>query len=69
MVEIPKIATRRVAEEAIRNQLHSLEETIRQLIQMEKALPEGDHRNQLFDKIACLDSIADVIRQALDSMA
>jgi hypothetical protein len=64
--ELPKIAYRVIAEEAIRNQLHNLERTIGQLVEMAKALPEGNLRNELFDKISCLDSIGDVMRQALD---
>ena len=64
----PKIATRIVAEEAIRNQLHSRARTIGQLVKMAKALPEGDLINKLFNKVTCLDSIADVIRQTLESL-
>ena len=68
MVEIPKIATRIVAEEAIRNQLHNLEDTIASLLEFKDSLTKESERDRLFEEISALDSIADVIRQALDSL-
>jgi hypothetical protein len=53
--------------EALRSQLHNLEETIASLIDLMKALPESDVRDRLFAEISFLDSISDVMRQALDS--
>jgi hypothetical protein len=54
--------------EAIRNQISHLEEIIASLIALMKSLPDGEAREKLFNEISALDSIADVIRQALDSM-
>lgn len=68
MSESPQIAKRIVAEEAIRNQLHNLEDTIQKFVALAKPLQEGELRDRLFDRISELDSIADVIRQALDSL-
>jgi hypothetical protein len=55
--------------EALRGQLHNLEETIADLLEFYKSMPEGEHRDRLFYEISALDSIADVTRQALDSTA
>jgi len=66
MVDVPKIATRRAAEEALRNQLHKLEETIGRLIRLKNSLEKGLLRDRLLAEISALDSIADVMRQALD---
>ena len=52
--------------EALRNQLHNLEETIGRLLEMTKSLPEGETRNWLLEEISALGLIADVIRQAVD---
>jgi hypothetical protein len=68
MVNIPKIATRIAAEEALRNQLRDLEETIGSLVRLAKFQPEGTLRDRLFEEIGNLDSIADIMRQALDSL-
>jgi hypothetical protein len=67
-MEPPKVAYCVIAEEAIRNQLHHLEETIGRLIRLKDALDESSFRDRLLEEINALDSIADVIRQALDSM-
>jgi hypothetical protein len=53
--------------ESLRSQLHNLEETIAGLLELRESMPEGEYRDRLFNQISCLDSIADVIRQALDS--
>ncbi|MBZ5500136.1 MAG: hypothetical protein LAP85_27390 [Acidobacteriia bacterium] len=55
--------------EALRIQLGNLEETIADLLHIALARPAGELRDQLVDKISCLDSIADVLRQALDAIA
>ena len=68
MGDIPKIATRIAAEEILRNQLRDLEETIGSLVRLAKSQPEGELRDKLFEEISTLDSIADVMRQALDSL-
>lgn len=59
--------TTRAALESIRGQLHNLEETIGRVVQLQKSLPEGPGSDQLWEEISALDSIADVMRQALDS--
>jgi hypothetical protein len=64
----PKIPTRMAAEEALRRQLHNLEETIGRLIRLKDSLPQGTVRNRILAEISALDSIADVQRQALDSL-
>jgi hypothetical protein len=56
------------AEETLRNQLRDLEETIGRLVRLAKSRPEGKLRDRLFEEISSLDSIADVMRQALDSL-
>ena len=60
--------TERASIEALRNCLHNLEETIASLVSMTTPLTEGGTRDQLFDEISNLDSIADVMRQALDAV-
>jgi hypothetical protein len=69
MIDTLKRVISIAAEEALRNQLHNLEETISGLLQLAKSLPEGEIRARLIDKISALDSISDVMRQALDSMS
>ncbi len=68
MVEISKIATRIIAEVAIRDKVKYLEETIGGIVLIAKSLPEGDQRNALFDEISNLDVIAETIKEALDSL-
>jgi hypothetical protein len=48
--------------------LHNLKQTISDLVPLAKSQPEGDLRNRLFEETSALDSIADSIRQALDSL-
>jgi hypothetical protein len=62
------IARRIIATEAIRNQLENLEETIGSLHRLSLATPRDAKWNEVRDVVICLDSIADVMRQALDSM-
>jgi hypothetical protein len=59
--EPAEIATRIAAGEALRGQLHNLEETIARLLKYIKPLPEGEFRDKLFDEVSCLDSIGDVM--------
>lgn len=54
---------------AIRNQHHNLEETIASLVDVTLSQPVGKLRNALLQEVSCLDSIADLMRQALDSVA
>jgi hypothetical protein len=56
MVEIRPIATRLVAEEILRNRLDNLVEVITKLVTLAQSLPEGEIRNQLFDRISDLVS-------------
>lgn len=51
------------------NRVHNFEETIARLSRRQKSLPEGLGRDQLLEEISALDSIADVMRQALDQPA
>jgi hypothetical protein len=51
--------------EAIRICLRNLEGTIASLLQFRLLLPEGPLRDRLIDGVSSLDSIADVMRQAL----
>lgn len=53
--------------EALRSCQGSLEEIIANLLALLKSMPEGNYRDGLFEQISCLDSISDVMRQALDS--
>jgi hypothetical protein len=53
--------------EALRSELHNLEESVTSLLELIKSLPEGEIRNKFLDEVSALDFIADVIRQALDS--
>lgn len=69
MSEFPPIATRLAAQEAIRNQQHNLEDEIRRLMESAQSLPEGKIHSKLIDEISALDSITDVIPQALESIA
>jgi len=54
--------------DALRGQLHNLEQTTGRLVRLQKSLPESLVRDRLLEEINALDSIADVIRQALDSI-
>jgi hypothetical protein len=53
--------------QVIRKQLGHLEETIVDLHQETLSAPRDPAWDQVRDVVSCLDSIADVIRQALDS--
>lgn len=53
--EPPEIATRIAAIEALRAQLHNLEETIANLLELLKSLPEGELRDKLFNVLCELD--------------
>jgi hypothetical protein len=52
--------------EAIRKFLLSLEVTIGRLNTITMQAPLGDQWGQVRDEVSCLDSIGDVMRQALD---
>ncbi len=51
----------------IRDQLRNFEESVAQLLELAKLLPAGDLKQELFYEVGYLDSIADAIRQRLDS--
>jgi hypothetical protein len=53
---------------ALRAQPRNLEKTVASLLQLAIAQPEGPLRDRLVDKVSSLDSIADVMRKALDAM-
>jgi hypothetical protein len=53
--------------EALRKCQDGLVEVIGGLVGFADSLPQGATRDHLFDKISSLDSIADVMRQALDA--
>lgn len=53
---------------AIRKQQHNLEETVASLLELTLSQPVGDLRERLLEEVSCLDSIGDLIRQALDSV-
>jgi len=40
---------------------------LHRLLELAKSLPEGEIWNKFFDELSALDSIGDVMRQALDS--
>ena len=67
-IDVPPIARRILSEEMLRNQLANLVETISKLVTLAKSLPEGEIRNELYDRISELNSIADVQGKALDSL-
>jgi len=52
---------------AIQSQLADLDKTMDHLLEMAKSIPAGDLKERLFYEVGCLDSIADAIRQELDS--
>jgi len=56
-----------VALEVIRGQLENREETIGDLLLVITSIPKGRLRDKLMDEFSSLDSIADVMRQALDT--
>lgn len=66
-MDFPSRLTTLAALEALRSQLHNLEDTIASILELVKSMPEGEFRDKLFYEISALDSIADVMRQALDS--
>ncbi len=68
MAEIPSIAKRLAAYEALTSQRTHLVDVIGQVVLLAESLPEGDLRKELYDRISDLDSIADVMGQALDSV-
>ena len=53
----------------IQDQLSEFEETLARILETAKPLPEGELKEKLFYHVSCLDSIADVMRQALDACA
>jgi hypothetical protein len=55
--------------EALRKQLHNLEDTIGDLHRLTRSAPSDPAWDQVRDAVSCLDSIADVMRQAMDSRA
>jgi hypothetical protein len=54
--------------EAVWNQQHNPEDTIRRLLVLMKQMSENEFRDKLFVEISALDCIADVLRQALNVM-
>jgi hypothetical protein len=50
--------------ELLRTCLQNPEESIADLFQAARSLPEGERRNRLLDEVSPLDSIADNMRQA-----
>jgi hypothetical protein len=52
---------------ALRKCLGNLEETLAGLVEFAASLPQGATRDRLSDKTSCLDSMADVMKQALDA--
>ncbi len=52
--------------EALRKCLYSLEEVIGTLNVVTMQAPRGGQWDQVRDEVSCLDSIGDVMRQALD---
>ncbi len=54
--------------QAIRSQLHNLEETIATLNAITTEAPRSAQWDRVRDQVSCLDSVADVIRQALDAL-
>ncbi len=52
---------------AIQCQLNNLDEIMGRLLEIAKSIPAGDLKERLFYEVSCLDSIADVIRQELNS--
>jgi hypothetical protein len=66
-MDLSTAARRFAVHEAIGKQVENLESIIGGLVVIAKTLPEGDSvRNELFDKIGCLDVVATSIREALD---
>jgi hypothetical protein len=66
--KFPPIATRIAAEEALRNNLEVLTETIGRIVLIAKSMPAGERRNSLFDEISNLDVVAETAKIALDSL-
>ena len=64
----PQMNLQRIAAlEALRGQLHNLEESIKSLLELMRSMPEGEIREKLFGEISALDSIADVMKQAVEA--
>ena len=61
-------ATQQVSLEAFLQCLQNLEQAIASWLQLTLSLPEGKLRAQLVDQVSVFDSIADVMRRALDAM-
>jgi hypothetical protein len=52
--------------EAPRNQQQNLAETNGRLVALVKNFPEGESREELLEKISCLDVIAEVMKRAVE---
>lgn len=66
--DAPQPADYAVVLEALRNQLSNFEETIGSLHYLTVTAPRDEEWDQVRDLVSCFDSIADVMRQALDSI-
>jgi len=53
--------------EVLQRELHNLEETITNLLELMKSSPDGELKNRLFNELGTLDSVADEMRQALNA--
>ena len=54
--------------ESLRNHQGYLYETIRSIYKLYESMPEGEHKNQLLDRISALAVIANRIKEAMDLM-
>ncbi len=62
--------TEKASLSALRIQLHNLEKTIGDLHRLTLDAPRNDPQwDGVWDVVSCLDSIADVMRKALDALA
>jgi hypothetical protein len=68
VIDPDKYLCQQASLEALRKCLYALEETIGNLLQINKSMLKGDLRDEMLDRISALDSIGDVMRQALDAM-
>jgi len=55
----------RAAFEALQTSHRNLEDAIAGLLQIALRQPEGPLRNELMDRVSCLDSIADVMKRII----